>query len=71
MLKVGLFVRLEAAPGKESAVADFLAAGQALVENEPETSVWYAFQMGPTTFGIFDAFEDQNGRQAHLSGAVA
>ena len=71
MVKLGLFVRLEVAAGKESALADFLAAGQALVEQEPGTTVWYAFQMGPSTFGIFDAFEDEDGRQAHLNGAVA
>lgn len=71
MVKVGLFVRLEAASGKEEAVADFLRQGQALVEAEPGTTVWYAVRMGPTTFGIFDAFEDEAGRDAHLNGAVA
>ena len=71
MVQVGLYVRLEAAAGKESALADFLKQGQALVEAEPGTIVWYAFQMGPSTFGIFDAFEDEDGRQAHLNGKVA
>ena len=71
MVQVGLSVRLEAAAGKEYAVADFLKQGQALVEAEPGTIVWYAFQMGPSTFGIFDAFEDEDGRQAHLNGKVA
>jgi len=71
MVKVGLYVRLEAAEGKEDEVADFLRQGQALVEQEPGTTVWYAIQMGPATFGIFDAFEDQSGRDAHLNGAVA
>jgi quinol monooxygenase YgiN len=71
MVQVGLYVRLEAAAGKESAVADFLRQGQALVEAEPGTIVWHSFQMGPSTFGIFDAFEDEDGRQAHLNGKVA
>ena len=71
MVQVGLFVRLEAAQGKEGDVADFLRQGQALVEDEPGTTVWYAIQIGPSTFGIFDAFEEESGREAHLSGAVA
>ncbi|MGZ8648968.1 MAG: putative quinol monooxygenase, partial [Solirubrobacteraceae bacterium] len=64
-------MRLEAAAGKESAVADFFKQGQALVEAEPGTIVWSVFQMGPSTFGIVDAFEDEDGRQAHLNGKVA
>jgi quinol monooxygenase YgiN len=71
MVKVGLFVRLEAAPGREAAVATFLRNGLDLVQQEPETTVWYALQLGPSTFGIFDAFEDESGREAHLNGAVA
>lgn len=70
-VKVGLWVRLEAAAGKEGEVADFLRQGQALVEAEPGTIVWYAAQLGPSTFAIFDAFEDDGGRDAHLGGAVA
>jgi quinol monooxygenase YgiN len=71
MVKLGLLVRLEAAPGKEEALADFLRQGQALVEDEPGTIVWYAVRMGPSTFGIFDAFDDEAGREAHLNGRVA
>jgi quinol monooxygenase YgiN len=71
MVKVGLFVRLEAAQGREGDVATFLRNGLDLVQQEPGTTVWYALQLGPSTFGIFDAFEDDDGRQAHLSGAVA
>ena len=56
MVKVGLFVRLEAKPGKEQEVADFLRGGRALVEQEPDTATWYGVQMGPSTFGIFDTF---------------
>ncbi len=68
---VGLFVRLEAKPGKEREVADFLRSGLPIVQDEPATLTWYAVRMGPTTFGIFDTFPDDAGRQAHLAGRVA
>jgi len=71
MITVGLLVRLEAKPGKEAEVESFLKSGLALVEAEPETTVWFAIRMGQSTFGIFDAFPDDSGRKAHLSGAVA
>ncbi len=71
MVKVGLLVRLEAKPGKEQAVADFLRGGLALVLEEPATATWYGVQLGPSTFGIFDTFPDDAGRQAHLGGKVA
>jgi quinol monooxygenase YgiN len=71
MVKVALYVRLEAKPGKEQEVADFLRSGLPLVEEEPATTAWFGIQMGPSTFGIFDAFPDDAGRQAHLSGKVA
>ncbi len=71
MVKVGLYVRLEAKPGKEKDVENFLNQGLSLVQQEPATTVWFAIRMGPSTFGIFDAFPDENGRQAHLTGAVA
>src|SRR6195952_2596716 len=71
MVKVALYVRLEAKPGKEEEVADFLRSGLPLAEEEPATTAWFALQMGPSTFGIFDAFPDDAGRQAHLSGRIA
>ena len=71
MVKTALYVRLEAKPGKEQEVADFLRSGLPLVEQEPATTAWFGIQMGPTTFGIFDAFPDEAGREAHLSGKVA
>ena len=71
MVKVALFVRLEANPGKEAEVASFLQDGLAVVQAEPATVAWFAIRLGPTTFGIFDAFPDDSGRQAHLSGRVA
>jgi quinol monooxygenase YgiN len=63
--------RLEAKPGKEKEVADFLRGGLAIVREEPATTAWFAIQMAPSTFGIFDAFPNEAGRQAHLAGRVA
>ena len=71
MLNVALLVRLEAKPGKESAVAEFLASALPLAEQESTTPVWFALRLGPSTFGIFDAFADDSGRQAHLTGPIA
>lgn len=66
-----LFVRLEAKPGQEQAVADFLKGGLEIVQGEPGTTTWFALQLGPSTFGIFDTFAGDAGRQAHLSRKVA
>ena len=71
MVNVALFVRLEAKPGKEADVEKFLRGGLAIVEQEPATTAWFAVRFGPSTFGIFDAFPNEAGRQAHLSGPVA
>jgi quinol monooxygenase YgiN len=70
-VKVGLFVRLEAKAGKEADLEKFLRGGLALVQQEPATTAWFGIRLGPSTFGIFDAFPDEAGRQAHLSGQVA
>jgi quinol monooxygenase YgiN len=71
MTNVALWVRLEAKPGKEKAVEEFLRGGLSIIEGEPDTISWYAIKMGPSTYGIFDTFQDEKGRQAHLSGEVA
>jgi quinol monooxygenase YgiN len=71
MVKKALFVRLEAKPGKEAEVESFLRGGLSVVQEEPATTAWFGIRLGPTTFGIFDAFPDEAGRQAHLSGKVA
>ena len=71
MLTLSLFVRLEAKPGKEKEVAAFLAQGLQLANQETTTPVWFALRLAPTTFGIFDAFKDEAGRQAHLNGPIA
>ena len=71
MVKVALWVYLEAKPGKEADVEKFLLGGLPLVEEEPATIAWFALQLGPGKFGIFDAFPDDAGREAHLAGKVA
>ena len=71
MVKVALLVRLQAKPGKEQDVASFLQSGLSIVEGEPATVAWFAIRLGPSTFGIFDAFPDDAGRQAHLGGPIA
>ncbi len=71
MVKIALFVRLEAKPGKEAEVENFLKSGLPIVQEEPATTAWFGIRLGPSTFGIFDAFPDEAGRQAHLSGRVA
>ena len=71
MVRVGLLVRLQAKPGKEAEVASFLESGLALANQEAATVVWFALRLGPSTFGIFDAFPDEAGRKAHLGGQIA
>lgn len=71
MVNVALLVKLEAKPGKEKDVEAFLRSGLPLVEDEPATTAWFGIRLGPSTYGIFDAFPDEKGRQAHLSGKVA
>jgi quinol monooxygenase YgiN len=71
MSKVALYVPLEAKPGKENELAAFLKSAVPLVNAEPGTVSWFAIQNGPSSFAIFDTFDDENGRNAHLSGAVA
>ncbi len=71
MITLGLLVRLEAKPGKEQEVADFLKSGLSLVMDEPDTITWYGIKIGESTFGIFDTFPDEAGRNAHLAGKVA
>ncbi len=72
MVTVGLYVRLEAKPGKEAEVEAFLKGGLPIVrDEEPDTIAWFGIRLGPSTFGIFDVFPDEKGRQAHLSGKVA
>lgn len=71
MPKFALYVPLEAKPGKENEVMDFLRSAVPLVQAEPGTISWYAIQEGPSSFAIFDTFDDEAGRDAHLNGKVA
>ncbi|HJU75818.1 MAG TPA: antibiotic biosynthesis monooxygenase [Gemmatimonadaceae bacterium] len=71
MVTVALLVRLEAKRGKEAEVEQFLKSGLALVEAEPATTAWFGIRLGPFTYGIFDAFPNEAGRDAHLTGKVA
>ena len=71
MLKFALFVRLEAKQGKEAEVANFLQAGLQMAKAENGTPLWLALQLSPSTFGIFDAFDSESNRQAHLEGPIA
>ena len=67
---VALWVKLDAKPGKEGNLDTFLRSALPLVQEEPATLAWFAIRLGPSTFGIFDAFPNDVGRQAHLSGKV-
>jgi quinol monooxygenase YgiN len=71
MLTLSLFVRLEAKPGKEKDVAEFLKQGLALANQEATTPTWFALRLGPSTFAIFDAFRNEQGRENHLTGPIA
>ena len=66
----GLLALLEAKPGKGDELAAFLAQGRALAAEESGTVTWYAFRLSDTTYGIFDTFEGEEGRQAHLNGQI-
>lgn len=71
MVNKGLMVRLEAKPGKEMDLETFLRAQLPFAQGEPETTAWFAMRLGPRSFAIFDAFPDESGREAHLSGQIA
>jgi quinol monooxygenase YgiN len=71
MVKLGLLARIVARPGKENEVAALLESALPLAQGEEKTTVWFAFRLGDREFGIFDAFPDEDGRQAHLSGQIA
>lgn len=71
MEKFALLVRVEAKPGKENEVLEFLKSALPLAQREEGTVRWYALQLGPSTFGIFDTFETKESRDAHLNGEIA
>jgi quinol monooxygenase YgiN len=69
-IKLGLLATLEAKPGKGDELGAFLPAGRELAAAEPGTVTWYAFKLGETTYGIFDTFETEDARQAHINGEI-
>jgi len=71
MTQHALYVQLEAKPGREQEVASFLSSARSMIDDEPGTTAWFAIRMGPRTFGIFDAFVNERGREAHLQGKMA
>jgi quinol monooxygenase YgiN len=71
MEKLALLATLQAKPGKEEVVEEFLKSALPLAQAEPGTIRWYAFKTGPDTFGIFDTFADEEARDAHLTGEIA
>ena len=71
MEKFALLARVEAKPGKETAVAEFLKSALPIAVGEPDTVRWYGLQISENTFGIFDTFETEDGRKAHLQGQIA
>ena len=71
MNRFGILATLQALPGREAEVEQFLRAARPLVEAETGTTAWFAFKIGPATFGIFDTFKDEVGRTAHVNGEVA
>jgi quinol monooxygenase YgiN len=70
MIKLAFFARFEAKPGKEEAVASFLVTALDMAKKEPTTINWYALRLSPTTFGVFDTFNDETGRRRHLDGPI-
>jgi len=71
MAKLALLAWLEAKPGKEQEVADFLKSALPLAQGEPATVSWFAWRIDESVFGIFDTFETEEGRDAHLNGPIA
>lgn len=71
MVSLSVYVHMKAKPGKEKEVENFLKSAQSIVEKEPGTIAWFAIKEGPGSYGIFDVFENESGRDAHLTGEVA
>ncbi len=71
MAKYAIWVMLKAKPGKEEEIESFLKAGAAMALDEPQTVNWYGVKVAPGMYGVFDTFDDQAGREAHLSGEIA
>ena len=70
MVKLAFLAHLEAKPGKEDEVAKFLEAALDMAKKEATTISWYALRLSHSTFGVFDTFNDETGRQKHLIGPI-
>ena len=70
MIRLAFLARLEAKPGKEEEVAKFLEVALGMAKKEPTTINWYALRLSHSTFGVFDTFNDESGRQRHLTGPI-
>ena len=70
-MKIGLLVRIEAKPEYADQVESALRGAQELAEQERGTVTWFSFRQDATTFGVFDTFDDERARQAHLQGPIA
>ncbi len=71
MVTYGLMATLEAKPGKEKELENLLKSSLELAQKEPKTVSWYAIKLDDKKFGIFDSFNDEDGRTAHLNGEIA
>jgi quinol monooxygenase YgiN len=70
-MKIGLLARIEAKPEFADKVEQLLRDAAGLADQEAQTVTWYSFRQDATTFGVFDTFEHEQGRQAHLQGQIA
>jgi len=71
MTKLAMLVNIEAKSGREAEVEALLLGALPLAQAEAGTRGWHAFKSGPSTFGIFETFDDEAGRRAHLDGEIA
>ncbi len=71
MVSKGLLVTVTAKPGKDAEVASFLESALPMAQEEPDTTAWFAIKLDDSTYGIFDVFPNDDGRQTHLNGPIA
>jgi quinol monooxygenase YgiN len=71
MAKFALYAHLKAKPGKQAEVEAFLKSALPLAQQEKQTITWYAFKEDEGSYGIFDTFDTEEGRKAHLEGPIA
>ncbi|ADW68438.1 putative quinol monooxygenase [Granulicella tundricola] len=71
MAKYALYAELKPKPGKEAEIEAFLKQGAEMAKDEKGTVTWYGFKEDNGTYGVFDTFDDEAGRDAHLNGEIA